>query len=259
MFTLFKTYFRLALQNELQYRANFFVQCFTSLLELLSGLAAIAVVFAQTTTLAGWREAELRALLGVFFIVGGVIDAWIKPSMTRLMEDVRLGTLDFLLTKPEDAQVLASLRQFEIWKAVDILLGLALLGEALWALQTEVSPARVALFCAMLLCGLIVVYAFWLMLATCTFWFIKMDNILYIFQGVYDAGRWPLTIYPKWLRALLTFLVPVAFAVTVPAEALVGRLNSSMLLAAIGLAAGMLIVSRLFWRIGIRHYAGASA
>jgi len=52
------------------------------------------------------------------------------------------------------------------------------------------------------------------MLATCTFWFVRMDNILFIFQAMYDAGRWPLSIYPAWLRIMLTFLVPVAFAVT---------------------------------------------
>ena len=46
-----------------------------------------------------------------------------------------------------------------------------------------------------------------------------------LFQSLYDAGRWPIGIYPDWLRAALTFLVPVAFAVTIPSEALLGRLT----------------------------------
>jgi len=29
-----------------------------------------------------------------------------------------------------------------------------------------------------------------------------------LFQGVYAAGRWPVGIYPDWLRVGLTFLVP---------------------------------------------------
>lgn len=256
---LLRCYFRIAVQNELQYRANFFIQCLTSMLELGAGLAEISIIYSHTDTLGGWHAPELRALLGVFFIVGGVIQMSIRPSMQRLMEDVRQGTLDFALTKPEDAQTLVSLRQFEIWRITDIFLGIVVLGTALWSMSAELNAARVGLFAGMLCCGLIVVYSFWLMLATCTFWFVKMDNILFIFQGMYDAGRWPLSIYPNWLRALLTFLVPVAFAVTVPAEALVGRLNSTMMLAAIGLAAFMLLASRAFWKIGIRHYSGASA
>jgi ABC-2 type transport system permease protein len=80
-----------------------------------------------------------------------------------------------------------------------------------------------------------------------------------IFQSMYEAGRWPVGIYPGWLRVMLTFLVPVAFAVTVPSEAVVGRLTPVELLGAVGLALALLVGSRLFWRIGIRYYSGASA
>jgi len=76
---------------------------------------------------------------------------------------------------------------------------------------------------------------------------------------MYEAGRWPVSIYPAWLRVILTFIVPVAFAVTIPAEAAVGRLTPAMLLGGLALAAAMLILSRWFWRFGIKHYSGASA
>ena len=76
---------------------------------------------------------------------------------------------------------------------------------------------------------------------------------------MYEAGRWPVTIYPGALRWALTFLVPVAFAVTVPAEALTGRLTASSLLGAAALALALLVGSRWFWSVGIRHYTGASA
>ena len=81
------------------------------------------MVFAHTETLGGWSPAELLALLGVYFLVGGAINLVIQPSMQRLMEHVRLGTLDFTLTKPEDAQLLVSVQEVRIWKLVDIVLG----------------------------------------------------------------------------------------------------------------------------------------
>ncbi len=80
-----------------------------------------------------------------------------------------------------------------------------------------------------------------------------------LFQGLYAAGRWPVTIYPDWLRLSLTFLVPVAFAVTVPAEALTQRLGPTTLLGALGLALGLAAVARLVWGRGVRSYSGASA
>jgi ABC-2 type transport system permease protein len=111
----------------------------------------------------------------------------------------------------------------------------------------------------MVLAGAAIVYSFWLILTTLSFWFVRVENILVIFQSVYEAGRWPVTLYPAWLRFGLTFLVPVAFAVTVPAEALTGRLTAPTALLAVGLAAALLVGSRWFWKIGLRNYSGASA
>ncbi len=252
-------FFRLGALNELEYRANFFVQLFQALLSIGTALAALSIVFSHTTALAGWREDQLVALLGIYFLVGGMINLVIQPSMERLMEDVRLGTLDFTLTKPEDSQLLVSLKQIEIWKLVDVLAGAAVLLVALVRLGAGLGLRQAAGFGVALLAGGVIVYSFWLVLATCAFWFVRVQNILVIFQSMYSAGRWPVSIYPPWLRGTLTFLVPVAFATTVPAEALAGRLSGQTLLGAAALAVFLFAFARWFWRRGIRHYSGASA
>jgi ABC-2 type transport system permease protein len=253
------TFFRLGILNELGYRANFFIQLFQSILELGAAFAGVAVVFSHTDQLGGWRQAELIALLGVYFLVGGLIRTVIQPSMQRFMEQVRLGTLDFTLTKPEDSQLLVSIQQVQIWKLTDVVLGLITLGVALSRLGEQIGVGGALAFGAALLAGGAIVYSFWLILATCAFWFVRVENILVIFQSMYEAGRWPVGIYPGWLRLSLTFIVPVAFATTVPAEALAGRLTPATLLGAVALALALVVASRLFWRVGLRHYSGASA
>ena len=255
---LFAVFARIGLMNELAYRANFFVQLLQTLVTLATALAALAVVFGHVDHLGGWRPAELVALLGVFFLVGGVIGVVIQPSMQTLMEGVRDGTLDYVLTKPEDAQVLVSMAEVRVWKLADVVLGLIVIFIALAQMGTVGAVGGVQ-FAAALAAGCAIVYSFWMILATCTFWFIRLENVLIIFQAMYEAGRWPVGIYPGWLRAALTFLVPVAFAVTVPSQALVGRLTAEVLTGAAALAVVMLLASRLFWRYGIRRYAGASA
>ncbi|MDH4271501.1 MAG: ABC-2 family transporter protein, partial [Candidatus Aminicenantes bacterium] len=107
--------------------------------------------------------------------------------------------------------------------------------------------------------GGVIVYSFWLILATTAFWLVRVENILVIFQSVYEAGRWPVNIYPGWLRFALTFFIPVAFAITVPAQALAGRLTGPVLLGAAAFAVVLFTAARIFWRAGIRHYSGASA
>lgn len=252
-------FFRVGILGELAYRVNFVVQLFQSILQLGTALAGLAVVFAYTDTLGGWRPDEILALVGVYILVGGVIGLVIQPSMEAFIESVREGTLDFTLTKPEDAQLLVSIQGVEIWQVIDILLGLGVLIVALARLGEKVGPWQAVAFAGMLLAGGVIVYSFWLILATLSFWFVRVENILVIFQSMYEAGRWPVSLYPGWLRFGLTFLVPVAFATTVPAEALTGRLDGSTLIGALTLAVALLVASRLVWRIGLRRYSGASA
>ncbi len=259
MLHLIATYFRLGALNELQYRANFWINLLQSSLSLLSALAGMAVIFYHTDALAGWLPMELLALIGIYFLMSGFINTFVQPSMERFLQDIRLGTLDFVLTKPRDAQLLVSIRRISIWSLLDVLLGLAVLLIALQRLGRGFTLPQILGFVVVLAAGAVIVYSFWLILGTIAFWFVKIENILVIFQSMYQAGRWPVSIYPPALRVLLTFLVPVAFAVTVPAEAIIGRLEWTTLAASLGVALAIFVAARAFWLYGVRHYSGASA
>jgi len=123
----------------------------------------------------------------------------------------------------------------------------------------NLARAKVGILAASLVAGAVIVYSFWLMLATLAFWFVRVENMLQIFSSMYEAGRWPVGFYPRWLRFMLTFLIPVAFATTVPAQALAGRLSWPTFAGAFALAAALAVLSRVFWRVGVRRYSGASS
>ncbi len=138
-FRLCWVYLRVAVMNELQYRVNFFVQLFQSFLALGTGLVMLALVFSYTDSLGGWGRYELLAVMGVYILVGGLIAITIRPNMERLMDDVQEGTLDYMLTKPEDAQLLVSVREVRIWQIVDVVIGLVVLGLAVSQLQGTIG------------------------------------------------------------------------------------------------------------------------
>ena len=252
-------FFRIGVLTETAYRVNFVIQLFQSLLELGTSLAGLAVIFTYTNSLGGWLPDEMLALVGVYFLMGGIISLVIQPGMSALIDSVRDGTLDFTLTKPEDAQLLVSIQRISIWSLLDVLMGVGVLVTALILLKESVGAGAAIEFIAMLMAGGVIVYSFWLILASLSFWLVRVENLLEIFQSMYQAGRWPVNLYPGWLRFALTFIVPVAFAITVPVEALTGRLDILTLLGAIGVAILLFIIARVVWKLGLRHYAGASA
>ena len=252
-------YFRLGAMNELQYRANFVVALFQSLLALGVALVVLRLVYSHTTELNGWSEPELLCVLGIQILMGGVIHAAIQPNMERLVDEVRDGKLDYALTKPEDAQLLVSVREMHIWQAVDVIAGAGVLIVGVARLHVGVGIGDWLAFAALLLLGAVMIYCFLLVLATGAFWIVRMWHLAELFEGVYQTGRWPIGIYPGWLRYSLTFLVPIAFAITVPAEAVTSRLQWGTVLTAASFAVVLVAFSRWFWRLGLRRYSGASA
>ncbi|MGQ9775041.1 ABC-2 family transporter protein [Chloroflexus sp.] len=157
------------------------------------------------------------------------------------------------------SQLLVSIREWQAWRFTNVVLGLLVVGWALVSSQASVSLGQIVLSVLILGCGVVARYAFWLILATTSFWVIQIESLINLFEGMFAVGRWPTSIYPGWLRALLTFLVPVAFAVTVPAEVLAARLNSSTLALAVGVSFTLFLPAHLLWRWGVRRYSGASA
>jgi ABC-2 type transport system permease protein len=252
-------FLRVGVMNELQYRTNFFIQVIQSLVATGTGLFVLSLIFGQTDALGDWTRPQLLAVLGVFTMVGGIIGFGIEPNMGRIMADVREGTFDYVLTKPVDAQLLVSVREFRLWKLTDVIVGAALL---VWALNTD-DRAFQAIdgfgFILSLLVGSIMVYCVWLLLTTGAFWFVRMEMLQELFTGVYRAGQYPVGIYPGWLRAGLTFLIPIGFAVTVPSEALTGRLTLGRLFVALAFVVFLVSLTRLVWRLGVKNYSGASA
>jgi ABC-2 type transport system permease protein len=252
-------FFKVGSLNELQYRTNFFIQLLQSAVSIGVALVVLEVVYSHTPELNGWTEPELLVVLGIQLLLGGVISTSIQPNMQRLMEEVRDGKLDFALTKPEDSQALVSIRDVRIWRAVDVIGGAAVLAYGINGLETAVGIGDALLFVGLLALGAVTIYCFWLVIATLAFWIVNVWEIIELFQGVYLAGRFPVSIYPGWLRFGVTFLVPLAFAITVPAEAVTSRLEWGTVALAIGFAVALFAFTRWWWGFGLRRYSGASA
>jgi ABC-2 type transport system permease protein len=53
--------------------------------------------------------------------------------------------------------------------------------------------------------------------------------------------------------------VPMAFAVTVPAQIITNRGDATALLTQLGVAAAFMLITRLVWRKAVTRYSGASA
>jgi ABC-2 type transport system permease protein len=247
-----------SISARMEYRANFLVSLISAILGVGGSLLGLVVLYSDGTTLGGWSQREAFAVVGIYTFVGGIIDLYIRPNLGRIASLVRDGALDFRLLKPVDTQFLISVRDLNPFALPGVLLGLAV---TVWAAAgvPGVTVSGVLLGGLLVLASLAIVYSIWFMLCTTAFWFVKVENASELFTGFYQAGQFPVTAFPGWARHLFTFVIPIAFITTIPAEMIIGRSDGTRALAAVGFAAILVVGSRLFWRTAVRNYTSASS
>jgi viologen exporter family transport system permease protein len=255
---LLRLFFHTELQYELEYRFNLLLEIVQTVVVTTTSVGAVLILFSYTTVMNGWDLGAMLVLLGCFYLVQGFGELVLQPSFEKFMEHVRLGTLDFALLKPVSAQFLVTLRHFQAVQIAQIVLGAVVVAVGLSRIPAVGLFGAVG-FPIALFCGFLLIYALLLALSTFAFWFVRVDNLMAIYWAFMDAGRFPVDVYPGWLRVTLSTAVPIGVAVTVPAQVIAGRLDPLGLgLLVLGSVAAFIVASR-FWRLGLRSYTGASA
>jgi ABC-2 type transport system permease protein len=256
---LIKAFLKMNLQQALAYRSETLLSIILNLLWLGWELISLQIIFNNTSDLSGWGMGELIALLGVWRLANMMMSALIWPNTERFNASVRDGSFDYSLLQPVNSQFLVSFTRIVVWRVWELLLAGILVSVGISMSHSLVTPFSIISFLVLTVTGGLVLYSLWIVLIAFTFWFVRFDNNVTILQALMDAGRYPATIYPAWLRLIVTFIIPIAVATTVPLQALRGDLGPSQVAMFIGISAASLLISSQVWRAGVKRYSGASA
>lgn len=257
-FVVIATQARLGMLHELQYRGHALLQVWATTAGVAAAVLGIATAFAHTNTLGGWTSQELLLIVGLHLVVGGLIGMVIRPSLSLVMDQVREGTFDYVLTKPVDSLLLSMTQNMNLWRVVDVLVGAVIVGIALSGIE-GVAPVTLGLATVVLVSGLVSLASLWVLLTTLTFRFIRVGELLDIAHATYEGGKWPVNLQVQWMRALLILAVPVGVAVTFPAGLIAGSIPQWVVPFAVCQALICATLARLVWNQTIRSYSGASA
>src|SRR5512147_1306130 len=222
---LLSAFLKVNVQMSLAYRADTVVNILLNLMWLGWELLSLKIIFSNTETIAGWGFSELIALLGVFRLVHTLMAALIWPNTEKFNQSIRDGSMDYTLLQPASSMFLVTFSRITVWRAWDLILAIVLIVVGVNLSGGTTTPIDILTFILLTASGAVVIYSLWIVLIALTFWFTKFDNNVTILQALVDAGRYPATVYPAWLRLIVTFIVPIAVATTVPLQALRGELG----------------------------------
>ncbi len=248
---------RASLLLGMQYRADFLLDGIVGILWTAAGIVPLVVVFQARATVAGWRFGESLVVIGWFTFLEGILEGAINPSLASVVEHVRKGTLDFVLLKPADAQFLVSTARIQPWRGINVLTALGIFVWAFRLLGQRPTIAAMGAASLSLLTAVTVLYSLKSLAVSAAFYVVRIDNLTHLFDSVFDAARWPVTIFRGVVRLVFTFLVPIALMTTYPAQALLGTLPARTLCAAVVGAVTAFTVARIVWQASIARYTSA--
>jgi ABC-2 type transport system permease protein len=258
--SLFREYIANYLKARLTYRADFWVEALSDLLYSAMNLVFIFVVFRHTPSLAGWSQAEIVFVYGYFMVPYGVLNTFFNLWNFSERYIVK-GEMDRVLTRPANALVQIMLENVDPPSMIGSFVGLAIMASAWVTLGLPFHWYDPLVLVAMVIGSVLIYMGIYTALASISFYSDAPTGIVPLMFNIQNYGRYPVQIYNKGIRFLLTWVLPFAFVGVYPASFFLDRGDGGQLMSLLTPVVGLACFSiGLFvWNRGVRRYRGAGS
>jgi ABC-2 type transport system permease protein len=264
MLAAYLQYWRVNFLTMLEYRANFFMWFVFTIVYHGVALGALYVTMRQFPSMNGWDFRQMFFLYALWMTAHELHSA-LFFTVVIVPDYIREGRFDRFLVRPLDTlfQVLTVPQQIV---PDGLVLGIATLAFATAVAGVRIDWLFVVFVPLVVMGGALIDLGISLIVATIAFWFIRVDTLRWVVMSLeQDFTRYPISIYTRGVRLVLTFVLPFAFMNYFPATFFLQKAETGLHLSpvvglmtpAIGLA--WLAVSYAFWRLGLRHYQGTGS
>lgn len=257
--SLFREYIGNYLKTKLTYRADFWVEVVSDLLFSAMNLIFIFVVFQHTPALGDWTQAEVVFVYGYYMVPYGVFTTFF--NLWNFGDRyIAKGEMDRVLTRPAHSLAQVMLENVDPPSLIGSLVGLAIMGSAWSTLGLPFEWYDPLVLIAMVLGSVLIYAGIYTTLAATSFFSDAPTGIVPLMFNIQNYGRYPVQIYNKGIRFLLTWLLPFAFVGVYPASFFLDRhqdLLLSLLTPVVGLVVGA--IGLVVWNRGVRKYRGAGS
>jgi ABC-2 type transport system permease protein len=218
----------------------------------------ILVIYSNAKDVAGWNRGAAFVLAATCFVLSSVMSGFFM-SVAEIPDQVRRGTLDFVITKPVDTQFWVSMRKFNFDQFGGIIAGFGML--IYGVVTSEAHPGLLQWFgfVSLFFSAVVLFYSFNLALMTLGIWLVRVDNLWVLGETILQVARFPLDIFSAPVQRAFMFYIPMAFLATMPSRQLAKGFDLPMVLLGLLWAAVAFLVARWFWRFALTHYTSASS
>jgi len=256
--SLYRVLFQMYVKSILEYRGSFMLYVAAVVIVQGASLATIWVVMGQAPSLNGWSRPQVLLIYGLLIFSRSCTQIFTE-YIWQLGFMIQEGEFDRFLVRPINPlfHVLASGLNFE--GVVNFALGLVLIISTGASLGLFASAFNIIYLAVAVASGAVIFLAVNLITASTAFWIIEaMPVSAAVFEN-YLFAHYPLTIFPRGIQFLLTWIIPYGFASFYPAAYLMGRDVGPLAWLGPLVAAVLLVLGYRFWLVGLNRYEGTGS
>ena len=256
--SLYSHFLRMHFKIQMEYRVSFIIDLAGRVLLQGANLASIWVLMRQVPSLNGWSLPEVLLIYGLLIFCRSC-SAMFTESIWGLGYFIQSGDFDRFLVRPINPLFHMLAIHFHIPTLGDFLLGGTLIVITGQALSLFASPFNIAYLLAAAVSGAVIFFALNLITSISAFWIIDSTPVMAAVFENYLFAHYPLSIYPRAIRFMLTWLIPYGFASFYPASYLLGRDVGPLVWISPLVATVLLVIGYRLWLVGLSHYEGTGS
>ena len=252
-----KLYLEFAKQNikvMLEYRTDFIIGALSTFVSQLTGIIFIWLIFENIGNIKGWSFYEISFIYGLLTMSKGINHVFFDNLWVLGVQYIKEGKFDLLLLRPISSlfHLLANKIQQDGFGS--LIVGIILTVVSINKIGIHMGIVDILLLIIFVLSGSGIFFAINLITATTSFWFIESTPFIWSVFMTNDFALYPMDIYNKYIKILLTWIIPYGFASFYPASYFLNKGYAQLSLLSPIVAIILCIIASRVWKFGLSHY-----
>lgn len=256
---LYKEYFKQNIKIMLEYKNDFVIGVFSSLLTQICGIFFIWVLFDNVKVIRGWSFYEIAFIYGLLTMAKS-FDMFFFDNLLGLGWDyIREGKFDIFMLRPISPlfQLISSHIQQD---GLGILVtGIIILVKSSMELHLHFNFVQIMLLIVFIISGSAIISAINLIAATSAFWTTNSHILIESVSSISQFALYPIMIYPKIIGFILTCILPYAFASFYPANYFLHKGYASFAFYSPIIAIILWVIALKVWGFGLKNYSSTGS
>lgn len=250
---------RYSLARTMMFRGDLLVWSSVELFWISVNVLVITVVYAHTTTIAGWSEYQMLLLVGTSMLIQRFLMGFFWSGIFEMGRNVRNGSFDFVLAQPGDPLFMASTRKLELDGLLNSIAATAIIVYSAVKLGLHPGPGAILLYLGMIACGVVIHFSALVMAMSLSFWITSSQGVEGSYFTLMEFSRLPRQALKGIASAIFVWALPVVVVSNAPAREMLHGFEPGWAAALFAATLLWLALAVTVFRMGLRRYTSASS